>query len=155
MRDLIEKADILFHKISTNTSLLDKLRKDLVEAKIKYGQLQSELTNAENEGIKLRKLKESESMNFGEIIEDLISIVFERTITEDGVETKDVESLQTFAAMVERISDAVEKGHNFKIDFTFMNVDDCEGGRLQSNIATELLKPLKGEKFDKSRIYIN
>lgn len=152
LRDLIEKADILFHKISTNTSLLEKLRKDLVDAKIKYGQLQTELADAENEGDKLRKLKESESMNFGEIIEDLISIVFERTICEDGVDTKDVESLQNFGALVERISDAVEKGHNFKIEFTFMNVDDCEGGRLQASNGSEVLKPLKGDKFDKSSI---
>ncbi len=142
---------MLFHKVSTNASLLDKLRKDLVDAKVKYGQFQTELATAENEGVKLRKLKESESMNFGEIIEDLITIVFERSVYEDGVERKEVESLQTFAALVERISDAVDKGQNFKIDFTFMNVDDCEGGRLQASSGNEKPKPLKGDKFDKSK----
>lgn len=154
LRELLEKADILFHKVSTNASLLDKLRKDLVDAKIKYGQFQTELATAENEGIKLRKLKESESMNFGEIIEDLISIVFERSVYEDGTERKEIESLQTFAALVARISDAVDKGQNFKIDFTFMNVDDCEGGRLQASAGNEKPKPLKGDKFEKSNFWL-
>lgn len=149
---MIQKADLLFQKISTNTSLLDKLRKDLVEAKLKYGQLQTELVTAENEGAKLRKLKESESMNFGEIIEDLISIVFERLIIDDGVEKKEVESLKTFSALVDKISEAVDKGQNFNVDFTFMNLDDCEGGKLLTKGNDDVLKPLKGEKFEKSRV---
>ena len=121
-----------------------------MEAKLKYGQFQTELATAENESAKQRKIKESESMNFGEIIEDLISIVFERDICEDGVDKQEVESLQTFASLVDKISDAVEKGQNFKIDFMFMNVDDCERGRLQASPGEDKPKILKGDKFDKS-----
>ena len=91
-------------------------------------------------------------MNFGEIIEDLISIVFERLIIDDGVEKKEVESLKTFSALVDKISEAVDKGQNFNVDFTFMNLDDCEGGKLLTKGNDDVLKPLKGEKFEKSRV---
>ena len=109
---------------------MDKLKKELCDAKLRYTQLQTDLSTAENDGAKLRKLKESQSINFGEIVDDLITIVFETTTIEEGIERKDIESLQTFAGLVNKLSTAVERGQNFNVKFTFMNVEESERGIL-------------------------
>lgn len=153
MKELTYKGELLFHKVSTNQSVLEKLKKELSDCKFKYTQLQTELATAENDGAKLRKLKESQSVNFGEIIDDLITIVFETTVVEEGGERVELESLQTFADLVEKITIAVEKGQSFKVDFTFMNVEDIEGGRLRVTSGQDKMKPLTGEKFEKSKIF--
>jgi Rab-GTPase-TBC domain len=145
VRALMEKADLLFQRLSTNTSLLDKLKKDLIEAKLKYTQAQSELVTAENDGAKLRKLKESESLNFGEIVADLVSAIFETRSENGKVEEK--EAIQTFSGLLEKVESAVEKGHDFKIEFTFMS----DQGQSNTKIGGQALKlkPLTGEKFEK------
>lgn len=152
MKQLYQKAEVLHQKAYTNQMLLDKLKAELAEAKFKYTQLKTELSTAENDSIKLRKLKESESVNFGEIVDDLISIVFESSWNEEGQGKKEIESLQTFSGLVEKISGAVEKSHNFKIDFTFMNVEECDRGRLSLMVGQDQLQPLIGENFKKSKL---
>lgn len=42
---MMEEADLLFKKINTSLSLLDKLRKDLIDAKLKYASNQIDLAN--------------------------------------------------------------------------------------------------------------
>ena len=145
VRVLMEKADLLFQRLSTNTSLLDKLKKDLIEAKLKYTQAQSELVTAENDGAKLRKLKESESLNFGEIVADLVSAIFETKSENGKVEEK--EAIQTFSALLEKVETAVEKGHDFKIEFTFMSDQGQTSTKKGGQVAK--LKPLTGDKFEK------
>ena len=148
---MLEEADNLFYRISTNSSLLDKLRKDLIEAKYRYGMCQTDLANAENDSIKLKKTKDSQSLNFGEIVSDLVSIVFEEY--KDSGEQNEVEALQTFAGLLTKINSAVESGSNFKIEFTFMNSEDTATRAVVRNSGDrEKLIPLTGDKFDKSSI---
>jgi len=151
LRLLLEEADNLFYRISTNSSLLDKLRKDLIEAKYRYGMCQTDLANAENESIKLKKTKDSQSLNFGEIVSDLVSIVFEEH--RDLGDQNEVEALQTFAGLLSKINSAVENGSNFKIEFTFMNSEDtATRAVVRSSGDREKLLPLTGDKFDKSSL---
>lgn len=139
--------------MSTNQTLIDKLKTELVDAKLKYSQLQTELSTAENDGAKLRKLKESQSINFGEIVDDLITIVFETTTIEDGTEKKELESLQTFGDLVDKIATAVDRGQSFNVSFTFMNVEETERGKFWVNSGqNDKLKPLTGDKFGSSKI---
>lgn len=145
VRNLMEKADLLFQRLSTNNSLLDKLKKDLIEAKLRYTQAQSELVTAENDGAKLRKLKESESLNFGEIVSDLVSAIFETRSENGKVEEK--EAIQTFSSLLEKVESAVEKGHDFKIEFTFMSDQGQSSAKKGGQVAK--LKPLTGDKFEK------
>ena len=152
LRTLLEDADILYHRICTNNTLLDKLRKDLVESKYKYSMYQTDLANAENESVRLKKMKDSQSLNFGEIVNDLVSIVFEEPISnkETGeVEGTDLEALQTFSGLLEKINSAIEKNNGFKIEFTFMDSDDSATRAVvkKKEGSTEKLLALTGDKF--------
>ena len=45
----------------------------------------------------------------------------------------------------------MNKEKNIKIEFTFMTVDESDSGMITKKGTEEKLKPLKGEKFEKSR----
>jgi len=148
LKNLLNQADVLFQRLSANSSLLDKLRAELIEAKFKYGQYQTELASAEHEAAKLKKLKESQSASFGEIVQELVSIVF---IKGEG-EGAEVEALQGFQELVEKCQAAIEKGDTWRVEFTFMSEDESGGVVKKKGKGDEgALKPLTGEKFEKSK----
>lgn len=60
---------------------MKKLKKDLIDEKYKYGLYQAQLNDIDNEKIRLRKLKENQQINFGDLVEDLVSIIFSEDIS--------------------------------------------------------------------------
>lgn len=81
-------------------------------------------------------------------MQDLISVVFEQGLG-PSLEDSEIEALQSFASLVDKINEAVEQGKSFNIEFTFMNQ---EGSGGMGEKRDQRLKPLAGEKFEKSRL---
>lgn len=127
-----------------NVALLDKLKEELIAAKMQYAENQMELANvlyylmqAHNESNKLKKRRESQINDVCKIVPGLIKLVIEESSDDSNYMVN--REILNYEELAMAIKHAVVSEHSLKMEFTFKEEDhNCLGApsvkKLKSNI---------------------
>ena len=70
---------------------------------------------------------EVSEVNFGSIIPNLIYVIF---LAKEKDQKEEIETLQTFQELKSKISSAIDRGADIKVEFHFTEDNDIEKGKV-------------------------